>query len=360
MIRRLTLALSILALTTAAFADGVPRITSVTPSSGTVYGGDLVTITYENFSIDCPICSPPFVAGVLFGGVPSTDVRPFGDGKTIAAVTPTHGNPGPVAVSIVNYQNAAVTAPGAFTYVAADLDRAGFEMILIPAPLVEPSSPLPGANGSKWVSDLYVRNGGNAGALTFLPDAICKICSPSTPPEILPPGATRRYGGYALLPGHYLFVQKAELDFYAFSLRVRDVSRAAQNEGTEIPVVRESELRNRPIQLLNVPLNATSRAALRVFETKADPFSAPVAYVTITSLTDSHNAAFVRLSLSYDSASDDFPYAPGYATINDLRAATSLPEGQYRVEVIPQNYTGWAFVAVTNNETQLVTAITPK
>ena len=179
---------------------------------------------------------------------------------------------------------------------------------------------------------------------------------PPAPLGRLEPGQSRDFRGNQDLPGHFLVVQKAELGSFAFSLRIRDISRSSENEGTEIPVVPQDEWRNTPIRLLDVPLNSTSRAALRMFEMHVEPFSTPVAYVTLRG----PGTASLRVELSRDQTEYGVLTVPGYATVNDLRAAAGLPEGSYHVEVVPQNYTGWAFVAVTNNETQVVTAITPK
>lgn len=364
MLRRLTFAVAIALISASAFAAGLPGITAITPNHGTVYGGDLVTIAFENFSINCPVCSPPFAVGVTFGGVASPDVRIDGSGNAIAAVTPPHPAGGPVDVKLTNFNNDSIAVAGGFTYEFA-IQPSSLETILIPAPLVPSSKPLPGAGGSLWVSELHVRNGGNAAALTFLQDALCVLCDPPPPLPSLGVGETRELqAGDASLPGHIVVVQKAESPFYAFSLRIRDVSRSAQNEGTEIPVVREAELRStRPIELLNVPLNATSRAALRIFATEDEPSIAALAYVNVVSMTRPEiDSAFLRLELSHvQRLAAGPPRAPGYVAVNDLRAATGLPEGRYRVEVLPQTYrAGWAFVAVTNNETQLVTAIAPR
>ncbi len=47
--------------------------------------------------------------------------------------------------------------------------------------------------------------------------------------------------------------------------RIREITRQPQSAGTEVPVVRESDFRFDSILLLNVPYDAGSRAALRVW-----------------------------------------------------------------------------------------------
>jgi len=248
---------------------------------------------------------------------------------------------------------------------ASEIDRAKFEGLLIPVPIVPELSPLPGANGSRWTSQLAMRNGGAADAVVFSgDDARCLliICEPPAPPSpiIKPNGFQLGSGGS---PGSILYVQKEQADFFAYSLRVRDVSRTTENEGTEVPVVREAELRSRPIHLLNVPINTRSRAALRLFETSVTQGEKPMANVTAT-LTLVPSLRFTtRVELTRHQSFNDFVTKPGYFAIDDMRSALGLPEGPplgYDIEVEPINYTGWAYIAVTNNQTQLVTAIAPK
>ncbi len=295
-----------------------------------------------------------------FGGVASQDVRFTSGSTSVTAVTPRH-NAGPVDITVSNdYYKITATAPNAFTYTSR-FDSGTVEAILIPTPLVPETAPLAGANGSRWASELYLRNGSPIPVSAFLGDRQCLVCDPPSPPPDARPAEVAPFTGDPSLPGHMLYVRKSEVDSFAFSLRVRDLSRVAQNDGTELPVVRASRLTKRPIQILNVPLNSSSRAALRLFETDFETIIDPVAYVTLTSITDPQVSVFVRVPLSRAEGSgyDGILRAPGYATINDLKNDLSLPDGRYRVEIVPQSYDGWAFVAVTNNDTQLVTAITP-
>jgi hypothetical protein len=248
---------------------------------------------------------------------------------------------------------------------AAEIDRAKFEGLLIPVPIVPEFAPLPGANGSRWTSQLAMRNGGAADAVVFSgEDAKCLliICEPPAPPppSIKPNGFQLGSGGS---PGSILYVQKDQADFFAYSLRVRDLSRTTENEGTEIPVVREAELRSRPIHLLNVPINTHSRAALRLFETSVASGVTPTANVTATLTLVPALRFTTRVELTRHQSFNDFVTKPGYFAIDDLRTALGLPADAplgYDIEVEPLNYTGWAYIAVTNNQTQLVTAIAPK
>jgi hypothetical protein len=357
---RLLVFLAVLFSSSAAMAAGLPHIASITPASGSIAGGDAVTITTENLPFDCPVCSPPYAISVSFGSARSLDVRFTQDGNTLTAITPPHAA-GPVDVIVSNnYYVISTTTTNGFTY-TTQFDADTVEPILVPAPLVPASAPLPGAGGSRWASELFLRNGSLTQVTAFLGDRQCLTCDPPSLPAEAQPGVVIQLEGDSTLPGHMLYVQKSEVTFFAFSLRVRDLSGAVQNDGTELPVVRASRLTKGPIELLNVPLNSTSRAALRLFETDVAAGIDPVAQVTVTSMTDPQVSGSVRVTLAHDQSSgfSGILRAPGYATINDLKQFLNLPEGRYHIEVVPVAYEGWAYVALSNNQTQLVTAITP-
>lgn len=71
----------------------VPTIAGVAPSSGTIGGGQTVTITGLNFNT-------PVATAVKFGGVAATSFVVISD-TSISAVTPIHGV-GPVSVDVTN------------------------------------------------------------------------------------------------------------------------------------------------------------------------------------------------------------------------------------------------------------------
>ena len=132
----------------------------------------------------------------------------------------------------------------------------------------------------------------------------------------------------------------------AFALRARDVSRQAEGYGTEIPVVRESEMYvNRPIALLGVPVSAGYRAKLRIYS-----FSPGHAGVTV------QNGTGVNVGLTRTCSGNACASTPWYGEY-DLPAGTAP-----RVNVFVHAGAGpaWAFITVTNNETQQITTITPQ
>jgi len=350
--------LTALLCTNALLADGPPRILSISPVVGSTSGGTLVTIATENLSFDCLICSPPFAAAVSFGGVPAEETRT--DGSLVLAVAPPHVA-GTVDVTVYGVGGASATAPSAFTY-QDKLFRQDYEAVLVPSPLATASNPLPGAHGSLWVTDFWMRNNGAYTALLYF----APPCNACLQPRVTYPTSIEAQQTLQILPergapGLLFYVQKSAASSMSYAFRVRDISRSAQNDGTAVPVVREGQFGS-VFELLNVPINATSRAALRIFD--VDALGSGHARVNVYSLTDPNFFAseLVPLTISVpvdDSVKAGFPTVPGYASINDLKTALSLPDGNYRIEVSPLNFRGWAFVAVTKNETQLVTVVAP-
>jgi hypothetical protein len=101
---------SITVNTPAAFSNGAlfqyvaaPTLTSINPTSGSILGGNSVTLTGSGFT---------GAQNVFFGTLPTTFT--VLDDSTISAVAPTVGATGPVSVTV---QNAGGTSPGqTYTY----------------------------------------------------------------------------------------------------------------------------------------------------------------------------------------------------------------------------------------------------
>jgi hypothetical protein len=146
-------------------------------------------------------------------------------------------------------------------------------------------------------------------------------------------------------------------------LKVADISRNALNGGTDLPVIRENELLTRSAQLHNVPLdNRTFRLLLRVYDVTygeasfavrfyaASEEGVPSVYGTTLTAKTPRNAPF-RAEAAY--AELDITQL--------LYLRLAWPEIA-RIEIQPRTPGSryWAFVSLTNNETQLVTLVTPQ
>ena len=221
-----------------------------------------------------------------------------------------------------------------------------YERILLPVSTDE----IPGSFGSRWVTDLWYRNDGDEPAAVF-PLAVTDY-TPSPHVDVLLPVIKAGPGGP---PGAFLYVTRSLADNLRFNLRVRDLSRQALTWGTQIPVVREAQFSSKRLVLLAVPIDAHFRALLRIYDAS---FGFVTARVRVFELGSDTLLAQRDMQLS---SVPELPYDPGYAqlAISDIVAATNELR-VVRVEIEPLTpMRFWAFVSVTNNETQQVTTVVP-
>lgn len=256
--------------------------------------------------------------------------------------------------------------------VTAFADVNPYTRVLLPIYLEHPVN---GAFGSVWTTQFSVHNGGttesdivwcsptsDAVCLAFLPgDAALfpgetQHALPAFSPE--PTGAT---------PGRVLYLLPADDSNVAFNLRVADTSRSTQNAGTEIPVVREKDFLTSTARLLNIPNGLGFRFTLRLYSLNSSP-----ADYAIRLYDENSNALVASFNQHIVPApTGQLQFEPGYAEINGNSIAigvgdpTPSPRGPItalRIEVEPltQGSAFWAFVAVTNNDTQQLTVVTPQ
>lgn len=342
--------LAVLLLSLAAFAN--PVITSISPTEGPTAGGTAVTIHGSGFSNNCIVCSPPFAdPEVAFGGVAAASVE-FVDPNTVIAVTPSH-LAGTVDVTLSQRDgsdpNYSILTNG-FRY--TDGDEEAFEPILFPIFM----GPVQGRFGSEFVTVARV-----AAKLTPVSlwgyDTRCTLIDPPMDPD------TPIFVGpeLVLIPncntesaGRLFYVQTGMGGELAANLRVADVSQDALDHGTEIPVVRRSDFDDKRIVLLGIPIDARFRNTLRIYG-----LSNAIGYVNVTV---GNELMQVPLNPSTDR------YTPAYASFTDFPLPSELPAGQNTITVtveVPRlgvflpPLPIWAFVSVTNNETNRITVITP-
>ena len=220
---------------------------------------------------------------------------------------------------------------------------------------------IPGAFGSLWTSEAVVHNDG-PDFVDFDADEYCIAeCPPS---QALRPGETRHVlyrGEPASNPGFIMFVQHS--DFMTFESRIQDISRQAQTWGTEIPVVREGEFTTQPVVLVNVPMDGRFRLMLRVYD--IDGRADASVRVEVFPFPGS-GAAIGQIDLPLIPPGGRHPkYKPSYVQYEDLHGL--IPPGFNPGSVVGARITPltpglriWAFISVTNNETQHVTTVTPQ
>ncbi len=230
-------------------------------------------------------------------------------------------------------------------------------------PILTP--PVHGAFGSEFHTELRIFNDNDdvAFLIGLQGDRCTPICLPGLFPLALEPHEEIGPDGITLngSPGRFIFVAKDQLSSLSMNLRVHDVTRDALNYGTEIPIVRENEFSTNRIVFAGVPTDARFRNTLRIYSD-----SAVDVLVTVGDL------APVRVKLT--GGFGDFPFpGPGFPDFHKPAYASfsSFPTGTAPVRVtieadpdfvtlLPIEVPLWAFITVTNNDTQAITTITPQ
>lgn len=246
-----------------------------------------------------------------------------------------------------------------------------YETILLPVA----TKPFAGAFGSVWQTEFVVYNDSSRDLDPNDPLDIFPLWSgcgfPGCPPveklrarEAQRPRLFLRDQGP---PGLLLHVKRSFVSDLSFNLRVQDLSRQSLTWGTEIPVVREAELRTTRIVLMNVPLDSRFRQALRVYD--PDSRTTSTVSVRIYPMIGAASPLVATTLLLQRPSSNDCSVIqekcfPSYAEIQNLPVAFPNLQGQETVRVEIESLTPglrfWSFIAITNNETQHVTTITPQ
>lgn len=242
----------------------------------------------------------------------------------------------------------------------------------------------PGAYGSNWRSVMSIYNGADTPAdfATHVYTNPCVISGCSGP---IPPHATVPLGyGENHRAGLILYPPKTHRDHLQYQLRVRDFSRAPLTWGTEIPVIRELEFREGPIDLLDVPTSTEFRATLRVYSLEEIPSNAtirvysqpeadhflvqpappPTLLGELDVILEPNTRCLPLPTPHFPCLTPMFPIEPAFARVDSLAAVFPDIQDHDRVRVAIQSGTVdvriWGFVTVTSNETQNVTTITPQ
>jgi hypothetical protein len=330
-----------------------PHVFVIGQSVGPTTGGSEIGLYASDaqlcFSTDLNTCPIPTVT---FNGVPGTVVKEKFISGSFAVITP----PNQKGIAEIVVSGPRGTARGkVFRYYDPNEGPlpSMFERVLVPV-----FASGPGAFGSQWSTEVTVLDGAATDVEPYRRAPVARLASGTPAP--LDFGASH--------PAGVLFF--APLDLSArmqFGSLVRDTSRQAQDWGTEVPIVRDDELRSDRFNLLNVPADSRFRQTLRIYD--ADSVEGPV-NVLIYSMTDNRLLAsrFVPLQSAHPCRrfepcpSDD----PATATIDVQSLFPELAtESRVRIEIFSLangHYARhvWAFVTVTNNQTQHVTVITPQ
>lgn len=345
-----------------AIAGEPSGITSVTPSFDHGAGNRVIVIRGSFPCIGPAPCPTP---RVVFGNLPSEDVEQVTD-TVIHATAPWQRNVGAVDIRVkgATYEH---VRHNAFRYV----DDVTFVPVMFP---VVTRTPVPGAHGSLWQSDLRMVNRTKLelvpGIDIFPLEPRCAGCDAPIPFDRM----TEPRFAMPLIDNDRPPVQLAWVDddlesHLSFSLRVRDLSRQAESWGTEIPVVRNRDFKH-DFRLLDIPMQPRFRQLLRLYTPDyvyccrarirffaADGTELAERLIELTRPDGSLGGLVPPPYLR--EGSRHFPLQPGYgdldlATVPELAGHTSIwleATGSFRM---------WGFVSITNDDTQQVTTITPQ
>lgn len=341
-----------------------PAVSAISPASGSVAGGTVVAILGANLSLPPGFaCILPCPTIVSFDGVEAAlrDER----NESLVVLTPAHAAD-TVDITIRTGDGRSLVLNDAFTYVQSN--SPGYEALLLPVYL---DGTVSGAQGSRWKSEFWIRNFGSKDvqlAPWVCPDGgACPAVFPLTR-TLAVAEAMKNLPAFFRPPttnvGRMLYVTADGAKSVATSLRLWDESRQALDAGAEIPVVREGEFLTSTAHLMSVPLNGSFRVMLRVYETNLTEARFHVrVYEQVAG-----NPAEVPLTqttlVATNNESGPFRVAPAYAQwsgLDDILPVITPARSLVRVEVIPETPGSvfWTFIAITNNETQRVTLVTP-
>jgi hypothetical protein len=356
-------AFAVLALLASLSAFAAPVIDRIDPSFAFRFGPTHATISGSGFA-------PP--VQVFVGGVPAA----------VHEVTPTR-----LRITIVPSVNGSSRADGeeaelrivmpgvgettrARAVTFSDFAEGPENYVLYLVPFT--TEIIPGANGSRWTGELtfYNQAASDAGIAGSFSDP-----GMLSPPGVLytdvPAGKTVKPDLFSsgVAVGAFVHVPKPLDETTMISLRVRDLSRNAASWGTDIPIVAEEDTATQ-VTLIDIPTDPQYRAMLRIYHWSG--LDALPSRVTIYSPDHPEPVATFDLTSTapggfWTPEEGALPFYPSYAQLDLLTPAVRAAGPTLRVEVdnkgsnvSPPLPTLWAFVSVTNNDTQQVTIMTPR
>ena len=136
-----------------------------------------------------------------------------------------------------------------------------YEQILVPFDSVTLQT-----GGARWHADFWVRND-TAQQVNLFPErcSFIGLDAPCTMKILVPPLQTVRLDLQEQFSGVFVYVRSDLKDDVHFNLRIRDAERGADQIGTEIPVVRQSEMKTAKATIINVPLLPNGKVDLRIY-----------------------------------------------------------------------------------------------
>jgi hypothetical protein len=240
----------------------------------------------------------------------------------------------------------------------------GYTRFLVPITTVN----VHGAHGSIWSSEWKVFNGGSNRVSVLGPFEFIFLSPPVQDNEVAPNQTKTLVVDHSTITsdGAFVYVRDADVEGLSMSLRVRDTSVNAQSFGANIPIVRDEDFKAR-IHLIDIPTDPQYRAMLRIYSAEKQSQWVHIAIYTPdgTQPIEEHDVQLQMRDIDIHIAEEP-AVQPAYAQLNPISPAVRAAGSRFRVEIstgspaLPYVPTPiWAFISVSNNETQQVTTITP-
>jgi hypothetical protein len=330
-------------------------VTSISPAEGAVAGGTVVEIRGTGFQQDM---LAPVLPGteVFFGYTRAADVG-FIDETLLRVVTPPHF-PGSTTVRVFNDGGPSVTVPNGFTFVGDVLS--GFDAFLFP--IFAPRSN--GAFGSIFETTALLWN--RHTTFSQVPVyGVTDLCLPvvsNRPLELLSVNRneeTPLSTECSTWPARLIYTPKTTSRMLAASLRVSDITSQAESHGVEIPVVRLDQFTRDRVALIGVPSDPRFRKMLRIYAVGTN-----LEYVDVRIDNVNHRVNLTPARSPFEPAFATFSAFPTEADLHGdqtkFHVTVDTPRGPNGASPIANAPLIWAFISITNNDTQMITTVTPQ
>lgn len=245
----------------------------------------------------------------------------------------------------------------ALTTLSAAAQNIGpYEQILVPFDTMN----LVTASG-RWRSELWARNNGSAPVNIWAQECF-RFGQPvacSRRMEV-PAGKTLLLDGFepdGAAPGVLLYIPRGRSSDVTFNLRVRDLSRGLDDLGTELPVVREAEMKSGRVSLINVPLQPNARIHLRLYAPH------PQAAFTVRMFAEPAGEVLAQAIYASGTPADgsDPAELPLMIDASSIFRGWIIDRVHVTVEMMmPQNGTFFPLLTITNQRNNHVTTVTPQ
>lgn len=235
-----------------------------------------------------------------------------------------------------------------------------YTTLLLP---VSPSTVV-GQDGARWLTELTLANNDFSEPIAFFCfTGTCDPLAPRTVQRVVAPLTSN-------VRPSLIYVPDSVARRLTAALRSRNSTPNSTEQDfiSEIPVVRESELRSSTVELLAIPVEANYRHMLRVYDANANEgakvrvriYGMTNGQLVTEPLVDTELELHTVRGSASPFARPDEPSWASLPNFTDLPGVRNYQELHIRIESLSTANTQlWAFVTATNNTTQRFAVYTP-